>query len=75
MELRHYNTKHYSDLNPGQKANLSRLRKEEKADGQRKVSSLESEVQQLKAKIAATATEPAGAENANRLITHHPGKR
>ena len=75
MEIRNYNTKQYSDLTPGQKAKLSRLRDGEKAEGQRKFSSLESEVQQLKAKIAATATEPAGAENANRLITHHPGKR
>ena len=31
VELRHYNTKKYSDLSPGQKAKLIRLREEEKS--------------------------------------------
>ena len=75
MELRHYNKKQYSDLTPGQKAKPIRLREEEKAEVQRKVSYLEYEVQQLKAKIAATYNEPAGSENANRSLTRQPGKR
>ena len=36
VELKHYNTKLYSDLTPGQKSKLSRLREEDKAEGANK---------------------------------------
>ena len=68
----HYNTKQYSDLTPWQKVKLGRLREEEKVEGQRNISSHESEVQQLKAQIAATATEPARACLPGNIEVYYP---